>query len=131
RETLTGFAAGVATLGLPLLGVAADDKPPKLKIIVAGAHPDDPESAAGGTMARYADLGHEVICLYLTRGEAGMRDKTHKEAAALRTAEAEKACAILKARPLFAGQIDGDTEVNPARYEAFFKLLNAEKPDVV
>ncbi len=134
REALVGLAAGAVAVGLPLVEARAADAPPKknrLKVIVAGAHPDDPESAAGGTMARYADLGHDVVCLYLTRGEAGMKGKTHEEAAKIRTAEAEKACEILKARALFAGQVDGSTEINAARYDEFFKLLDAEKPDVV
>src|SRR6516162_7253252 len=131
REVVAELAAGTAVVGLPLVGIGAEDKPHKLKVIVAGAHPDDPESAAGGTAARYAELGHDVVCLYLTRGEAGLKGKTAKEAAAIRMAEAEKACEILKTRPLFAGQIDGDTEVNAARYDAFNKLLDAEKPDVV
>ena len=63
REALAGLAAGAAVVGLPLADAAAEDKPAKakLKVIVAGAHPDDPESAAGGTAARYADLGHEVV----------------------------------------------------------------------
>lgn len=39
----------------------------KLKIIVMGAHPDDPESGCGGTMALFASEGHEVISAYLTR----------------------------------------------------------------
>jgi LmbE family N-acetylglucosaminyl deacetylase len=133
REVLAGLAAGAVAVGLPLVEVKGADAPKraKLKVIVAGAHPDDPESAAGGTVARYADLGHDVACLYLTRGEAGMKGKSQKEAAAIRTAEAEKACEILKARPLFAGQIDGSTEVNAARYDEFFKLMDGEKPDVV
>lgn len=130
----SGLAAGALALGLP--PAPADDAgrsapSRKLKVVVAGAHPDDPESACGGTAARYADEGHEVVCLYLTRGEAGMKGKTHQEAADIRSAEAEKACAILKARPVFAGQIDGATEVNACRYEEFRKLLDGEKPDVV
>src|SRR5262249_36533957 len=76
RELVAGLAAGTAAVGLPLVGIGAEDKPSKLKVIVAGAHPDDPESAAGGTAARYADLGHDVVCLYLTRGEAGLKGKT-------------------------------------------------------
>jgi LmbE family N-acetylglucosaminyl deacetylase len=103
----------------------------KLRIVVVGGHPDDPESGCGGTIARYTDHGHEVTVLYLTRGEAGIKGKTHQEAAAIRTAESEKACAILKAQPLFAGQIDGDTEVNRARYESFRKILESARPDLV
>ncbi|TAM78691.1 MAG: PIG-L family deacetylase [Acidobacteria bacterium] len=134
RRTLmahTGRAAAAA-LGLPLLSEGAGEAAsPKLKIVVAGAHPDDPESSAGGTMALYADQGHEVVALYLTRGEAGISGKSHAEAARIRTAEAEKACAILNARPVFAGQIDGASEVNGEAYLQFGKLLAAEKPDLV
>jgi LmbE family N-acetylglucosaminyl deacetylase len=134
REALAALAAGSAVLGLPLVetaavGAAAPAR--KLKVVVAGGHPDDPESTTGGTMARYSDLGHDVVALYLTRGEVGIKGKTPKETAVLRTAEAEKACAILKARPLFADQIDGSTEINSERYEQFFKLLDGEKPDIV
>jgi hypothetical protein len=75
REVVAGLAAGTAVVGLPLVGIGAEHKPRKFKVIVAGAHPDDPESAAGGTAARYADLGHDVVCLYLTRGEAGLTDR--------------------------------------------------------
>ena len=45
RELLTGWATGAAALGLPLVEVgAADGEVPgrKLKVLVAGAHPDDP-----------------------------------------------------------------------------------------
>jgi len=130
--------AGAATLGLPLVEATgagksggAETPTGKLKVIVAGAHPDDPESGCGGTIARYADLGHEVVVVYLTRGEAGIPGKSHDEAAAIRTEEAHKACRILKARPVFAGQIDGSTEVSPARYAEFRKVIEAQRPDLV
>lgn len=54
-----------------------------------------------------------------------------QEAAAIRTAEAEKACVLLRARPVFAGQIDGHTELNASRYEEFRKIIDAENPDMV
>jgi LmbE family N-acetylglucosaminyl deacetylase len=109
--------------------LAAGDRP--LKVVCVGAHPDDPESGCGGTLTRYAGAGHEVTVIYLTRGEAGIPGKSHEEAAAIRTAEAETACKILGARPGFAGQIDGATEINRERAQALLKLLTAEEPDVV
>jgi N-acetylglucosamine malate deacetylase 1 len=128
-------AAGASLLGLPLVGSASGEEPAapsrRLKVIVAGAHPDDPESGCGGTMALYSSLGHEVVSLYLTRGEAGIEGKSHNEAAAIRTSESLHACRILRVRPVFAGQIDGATEVNPARYAAFREILEAEHPDIV
>lgn len=133
REMLgrSSLLVGALGVGIPAPGALAQDDGRKLKVVVAGAHPDDPETGCGGTIARYTGLGHEVTILYLTRGEAGIPGKTHAEAARIRTAEAEKACAILKAKPLFAGQIDGDSFVNNARYAEFRKLLDAEQPDIV
>jgi len=122
---------GTAATPLGTLATTAPTGEQKLKIVVVGAHPDDPESGCGGTIALYTTLGHEVSILYLTRGEAGIEGKTHPEAAAIRTAETEKACAILKARPLFAGQTDGDTEITPARYSNFRQVLEAQHADVV
>ena len=129
----TGLA-GVAALGLPLGGswdVAEPPKSAKLKIVVVGGHPDDPQAGCGGTMARYTDLGHEVVALSLTRGELAFPEKPREENAALFTREAAKSCEILKVRPLFANQIDAHTGINIARYEEFRKLLEAERPDLV
>ena len=133
RRTVLGQSALLmGALGAELQ--AKDDNAPaagKKKIVVVGAHPDDPESGCGGTIARYSSLGHEVVILYLTRGEAGIEGKSLQEAATIRTAEAGKACAILNARPVFAAQIDGNTELSRSRYEDFAKILNAEAPAIV
>lgn len=129
----SGGLLGAAALGLPLAASQAEQPAAarKLKVVVVGGHPDDPESGCGGTMARYTDLGHEVVILYLTRGEAGIPGKSHDEAAAIRSGECQKACEILKARPIFAGQIDGSTEITGQRYDQFRSLLEAERPDLV
>jgi LmbE family N-acetylglucosaminyl deacetylase len=132
RQILAGLATGTVSLGLPLVE-AAEAPARKLKVVVAGAHPDDPELSAGGTIARYTDLGHEVVCLYLTRGEVGKlkEPKTPKETGEIRSAECEKACAILKSRARFVGQVDASTEVNPARFDAFLRIIEEEKPEIV
>ncbi|HEV2483966.1 MAG TPA: PIG-L family deacetylase [Terracidiphilus sp.] len=52
-------------------------------------NPDDPQSGCGGTIARYTDEGHEVVILYLTRGESGIERTSMQDAAAIRTAERE------------------------------------------
>lgn len=123
-------AAGVVAAGASL-GNAVPAAGGALRVVVAGAHPDDPESGCGGLIARYADAGHDVAILYLTRGERGIKGKTYEEAGAIRTAEAQKACEILRARPVFAGQVNGQVEVNSARYEEYRKALEEERPDVV
>jgi LmbE family N-acetylglucosaminyl deacetylase len=103
----------------------------KPKVVAVGAHPDDPESACGGTLALLARSGHEVVVAYLTRGEAGVPGFSHDEAARSRTAEAERACEILRARPAFLGQIDGATEVNAERYAELYRFLDSEAPDIL
>jgi LmbE family N-acetylglucosaminyl deacetylase len=133
RDLATRSAAALAGLQ-PVLATAADGPPapPRaLSVVCVGAHPDDPESGCGGTLARYAERGHRVTVIYLTRGEAGIRGKSHREAATIRTAEAEQACRILGARPVFAGQIDGATEVDRARARDLAALIQAEEPDVL
>jgi LmbE family N-acetylglucosaminyl deacetylase len=103
----------------------------KLNILCVGAHPGDPEFGCGGTLAKYSEAGHSVTLLYLTRGEAGDPTKSYAESAALRTKEAITACDILKAKPLFAGQIDGNTELNTLRNAEMTKLIMAQQPDIV
>lgn len=119
---------------LPLaIGQAPDQTAPsrRLKIVCVGGHPDDPESGCGGTLLRYTAAGHAVTILYLTRGERGIPGKSLDEAAAIRTGEAQEACRIIGAKPLFAGQIDGATEFNRAAIDSFVPLLAAEAPDLV
>ena len=103
----------------------------RLKVVVTGGHPGDPECGCAGTIARYAELGHEVVILYLNRGEGYCGQRELKECGGIRTSEAEKACAILKARAAFAGQYDGRAIVDAAHYEEFRKQLEQEKPDMV
>ncbi len=67
----------------------------------------------------------------MTRGEAGIPSKSAPAAAAIRTAECQRADAILRARPIFAVQVDGHTEGSPSRYADFAKVLEAEHPDIV
>ena len=133
----TGSTAAVTILGgIPLRSAAqtpdgGTQKRDKKKIMVIGAHPDDAETSAGGTICLLTDVGHEVVSVYLTKGHAGIRGKSHEEAAAIREKEAIAACAVMNARPLFLTQIDGNTEVNRERYLEVQELLEREKPDVV
>ena len=132
RAMIRGAASAVSGLALPLPARAAErEGTAPLKVVVFGAHPDDPETMAGGTAARFADLGHRVVCLYLTRGEAGIEGKTHAEAAAIRTEEAKRACAVLGTAARFAGLVDGATEVAPPRYDELQAILDEERPDLL
>jgi LmbE family N-acetylglucosaminyl deacetylase len=121
----------LAAVHAPPLAAAAGETARQLKVLCVGGHPDDPESGCAGTLSRYAELGHSVTVLYLTRGERGIRDTGLDEAGKIRTAECEKACQVMGARPRFFGQIDGATEMTRAHVEAMTKLFAEEQPDVV
>jgi N-acetylglucosamine malate deacetylase 1 len=62
----------------------------QLDILAFGAHPDDVELFAGGTMAKMAALGYSTGVVDMTRGELGSRGT-----AAQRSQEARKAAGIL------------------------------------
>lgn len=126
-----GAAAVASTvLKMKTARAAEADGDRHLRILVAGGHPGDPEAGCGGIIARYVQMGHSVTVLYLTRGE-GTDPKKAKEAATIRSAEAEAACKILGATPVFATQIDAVTEINKERSAEFVQLIDAAKPDVV
>jgi two-component system, NtrC family, response regulator HydG len=59
-------------------------------VLAIGAHPDDVEIGAGGTLAVHADLGHEIAILTLCRGSRGGE-------AERRAAESQAAADILRA----------------------------------
>ena len=101
------------------------------KVLVIGAHPDDPETMCGGTMLKLKAMGAEVVSVYLTSGEAGIKDKSHEEARTIRQAEARRACEVMGVRPIFMTQIDGNTEANKERYAEMKTLIEREKPDMV
>jgi N-acetylglucosamine malate deacetylase 1 len=103
----------------------------RLRVVVAGGHPGDPEAGCAGTIARYTALDHDVVILYLNRGEGYCGKLPLSSCGPTRTGEAHKACEILKAHPVFAPQIDSHAIVDNAHYEEFQKLLEAQKPDVV
>ncbi len=121
----SGVLGGAIAAGAPQAGGQAGDKK-RLKVIVTGGHPGDPEYGCGGTVARYTDLGHEVVLLYLNKGEW-----PPKAEGTGRVAEAKAACEILKARPLYAGQFNSQAVVDKAHYESFRKILEDEQPDAV
>jgi len=74
-------------------------------ILIISAHPDDETLFAGGTLAMYAEKGHEVYILETTRGEGGEVGEppvtTRANLSAVREQEVRKAAGILGARNIF------------------------------
>lgn len=63
----------------------------KINIVVIGAHPDDCDLDAGGTAIKFARLGHHVLFISTTNGDAGHYLKLGEVLAEVRKAEAQEA----------------------------------------
>jgi len=131
RRHLVAAIAAIPVVAARAEPPAAERSSARLKIVVTGGHPGDPECGCAGTVARYTDLGHEVVLLYMNRGEGFCKGADPSQCGVVRTAEARQACEILKARSAFVGQYDGRSIIDNAHYEDFRRLLDAEKPDIV
>lgn len=73
----------------PIIPSYSQDK--KMNVVVIGAHPDDADSSAGGTAIKFANLGHNVLFVSLTNGDAGHQSSGGGILAKRRRAEAEEA----------------------------------------
>jgi LmbE family N-acetylglucosaminyl deacetylase len=107
----------------------------KLKVVVVGAHVDDPQSGCGGTIARCANLGYEVVALSLTRGDsesiAASLQMPPSDLAAKRYADARRSCAMLHCEFVAMHYVNRGIEMNAARYKEFAGALSNHKPDIV
>jgi len=61
-----------------------------MNILAIGAHPDDIEYGCGGTLCKYAKLGHKIYLLVMTKGEVGGWRRAREQARSARILSAEK-----------------------------------------
>lgn len=99
----------------------------QLDILAFGAHPDDVELAASGTLASHIARGHKAGIVDLTRGELGSRGSVE-----LRNAEAANSAAILKlsARENLDLE-DGFFENNQENQLKVVKVIRKYRPSIV
>ncbi len=98
------------------------------------AHPDDPEVACGGTLARWADGGCRIHLVVANQGEKGSSDpNADREAlAAARAAEVAKAADVLGVASVEhlgypAGELDDDAVLRRRLVE----IIRRERPEAV
>jgi LmbE family N-acetylglucosaminyl deacetylase len=105
------------------------------RVLALGAHPDDVELQAGGSLAAWARQGTHVELACFTAGEKGSPNPAADEAelGRVRRAEATDAARALGASvPVhFLGAVDGELEVTMALRLAVARLVRTARPDVV
>jgi LmbE family N-acetylglucosaminyl deacetylase len=117
--------------GFPGQGDSVEPTPAKpLRVVIVGAHPDDPESGCGGLIARLTQAGHEVVVGYLTCYRGDRKIGTEPEAR-VRRREAAAACQILGAKPHFFDYAHEKLFADAATVEAVAAWLEQVRPDVV
>jgi LmbE family N-acetylglucosaminyl deacetylase len=117
-----------------------DGVPPSSRCRLLGvfAHPDDETFCAGGTFARYAEQGAEIMVVSATRGQAGqIRDAAagnRRTIAAVREAELRLACERLGVTAVRClDYVDGtlaDAEIS-ALADEVAEVIRDFRPDVV
>ena len=102
--------------------------------LVVMAHPDDIEFTCGGTAAKLADDGWDVVFCLVTSGDKGTKDEAiaASELAALREAEQEGAARELgAARCIFLRVPDGFVEDGPELRGALVRVIREVRPELL
>jgi LmbE family N-acetylglucosaminyl deacetylase len=113
-----------------------NDYIPKIAMSIH-AHPDDQEFSVGGTLAKWAKAGCEIISVIITSGDSGSNDPTkdgsHKqELAELREKEQIAANTALGIKQtVFLHYPDGELEPTIALRKDLTRIIRKYKPDTV
>lgn len=109
---------------------------PKIAMTIH-AHPDDQEFSVGGTLAKWAKAGCEIISVTITSGDSGSNDPTKDggykaELAKLREGEQQAANAVLGVKEaVFLRYPDGELEPTIQLRKELTRIIRKYKPDVV
>lgn len=105
------------------------------RALAVGAHPDDVEFGCGGTLAKWAAQGCEILHLVCTDGSKGTWDPEQDpvELVALRQAEQKAASRALGGRGevIFLGWPDGELESGLRQRWQVAAAIRRFRPDVV
>jgi LmbE family N-acetylglucosaminyl deacetylase len=103
----------------------------KHRILAVGAHPDDIEIRCGGTLARYAEMGHHVMMAYATNGNKGHLTIPSAELAQIREKESRAAAAVIGAEVFWLNFPDAELFYDKETRLAFVDMIRQARPDII
>jgi LmbE family N-acetylglucosaminyl deacetylase len=104
------------------------------RVMVIGAHPDDPEFGAGGTIGKLAAQGKEITYVLCTSGDKGSHDPTVRpgQLATRREQEQREAAALLGVKEVvYLRYPDGILENTLALRARIAHLIRQHKPHIL
>lgn len=101
-----------------------------MNVLAIGAHPDDIDIYAGGTLLKYVEQGDRVNMCVVTSGNIGHYDYSRDELAAIRQEEQRNAAKILGAEIRFLGFDERIVDDTPTR-NAIINAIRWADPDVI
>jgi LmbE family N-acetylglucosaminyl deacetylase len=106
----------------------------KGRVMFVGAHPDDADFLAGGTVARFVKDGREVAYVIVTNGSKGSSDRgvTPERIVATREEEQRRAAGVLGVRHVaFLGYEDGELEDRREVRRDVTREIRTWRPDLI
>jgi len=102
-----------------------------MKVLAIGAHPDDVEILCGGTMAKFAKQGHEVVICHVCDGNKGSNVYSSEELVKMRRNEALESAKLIGATSIWAGISDGEVVLDLKARIKIIDVLRQADADLV
>jgi LmbE family N-acetylglucosaminyl deacetylase len=116
---------------------SSKEPPAPARVMSIHAHPDDQEFTVGGTLAKWARAGSEIITVCITSGDSGSNEKTDpsltkEELLQIREQEQRKACQVLGVKEvIFLRYPDGMLQSTIPLRRDLTRLVRKLKPIAV
>lgn len=102
-----------------------------LRLLVIGAHPDDPDVKAAGLATKYAHAGHDVRFVSVTNGDAGHHEIGGVELARRRRNEAQAAADVIGIDYEVMENHDGELKPTLENRKKLIRQIRQFDPDLV
>jgi LmbE family N-acetylglucosaminyl deacetylase len=102
-----------------------------MRVLGVGAHPDDLEILCAGTLAKYANDGHQIVMCHVCKGDKGHFHIPNDELARIRRKEAQLSASRIGAETVCLDLPDCEVFNDRPTLVLFIDLIRSAKPDII